>query len=284
MEEKIIITSDSTCDLSPELIMDNHIGIMPLTVILGADSFRDGQGITPQKIFDYVAATGELPKTAAPSVEDYFQFFKSFADEGCKVIHFNISSKASGSNGFAVAAQQLIGEDKVYVVDSYALSTGQGLLVMKACDMVKEGKSAKEIFETIMSLRDKVNTSFVPDTLLYLYKGGRCSRMSFFGAKVLNIHPFIDMKDGQLYPKKKYIGNMGRCLKNYVKDLVAEYPSYDDTRCFITHSSAEPELVEGVKKLVVENFHFKEIVETVAGSIVTSHCGKNTIGVLFITK
>lgn len=172
----------------------------------------------------------------------------------------------------------------MYVVDSYALSTGQGLLVMKACDLVKEGKSAKEIYDAVMSLRDKVNTSFIPDTLLYLFKGGRCSRLSFFGAKVLNIHPYIDMKDGELYPKKKYIGNMSRCLKNYVKDLVAEYPSYDDTRCFITHSSAEPELVESVRKMVEENFRFKEIIETVAGSIITSHCGKNTIGVLFITK
>ena len=284
MEGKIIITSDSTCDLSPALLEENHISLARLSVILGDTTYRDGEGIEPQTIFDFVEKTGDLPKTAAPSLEDYLHFFRSFTDKGNTVIHFNISSKASGSHGFAVAAQKEIGEDKVYVVDSYALSTGQGLLVMKACDLVKEGKSAKEIYDAVMSLRDKVNTSFIPDTLLYLFKGGRCSRLSFFGAKVLNIHPYIDMKDGELYPKKKYIGNMSRCLKNYVKDLVAEYPSYDDTRCFITHSSAEPELVESVRKMVEENFRFKEIIETVEGSIITSHCGKNTIGVLFITK
>lgn len=284
MEEKIVITSDSTCDLSPELLEKNGIALMRLSVILGADSYRDGEGITPQTIFDYVAKTGELPKTAAPSVEDYSRFFRTFTDQGKTVIHFNISSGASGSHGFAVGAQKIIGENKVYVVDSEALSTGQGLLVMKACDLLREGKSAKEIYDTVNCLRDKVNTSFIPDTLLYLFKGGRCSSLSFAAAKVLNIHPFIDMKEGKLYSKKKYMGNMARCLKNYVKDLVAEYPAYDQTRCFITHSSAEPELVAGVRKLVEENFHFDEILETVAGSIVTSHCGKNTIGVLFIAE
>ena len=279
----IAITSDSTCDLSVQQIRENEIGIMPLSVLLGDKSFRDGVDIVPADIFRFFEETGELPKTAAPSVKEYEDFFRPYVEAGETLIHFNISSKASGSNGFAQTAAKAFG-GKVIVVDSHALSTGQGLLVMKACDLRKEGKSAEEIAETVNSLRDKVNTSFIPDTLLYLFKGGRCSRLSFFGAKVLNIHPYIDMKDGELYPKKKYIGNMSRCLKNYVKDLVAEYPSYDDTRCFITHSSAEPELVESVRKMVEENFRFKEIIETVAGSIITSHCGKNTIGVLFITK
>ena len=284
MERKIVISSDSTCDLSPELLSENNIQLMRFNVILGVDTYRDGDGITPQTIFDYVEKTGELPKTAAPSIDEYYAYFKQFTDEGKTVVHFNISSGSSASHNFALEAGKKIGEDKVFVVDSHALSTGQGLLVMKACDLLKEGKSAKEIYDTVMSLRDMVNTSFIPDTLLYLFKGGRCSSLSFAAAKVLNIHPFIDMKDGKLYSKKKYMGNMSRCLRNYIKDLVAEYPSYDETRCFITHSSAEPELVENVKKMVAENFHFNQVIETVAGSIVTSHCGKNTIGVLFIKK
>ena len=284
MQNDIVITSDSTFDLSPELLEKHNIRLMRLSVILGEQSFKDGEGITPQIIYDYVEKTGELPKTAAPSVEEYYQFFKSFSDAGKTVIHFDISSKASGSNGFAVAAQKMIGEDKVFVVDSYALSTGQGLLVMKACDLVAEGKEPREIYDAVMNLRDKVNTSFVPDTLLYLFKGGRCSRLTFFGAKVLNIHPYIDMKDGELYPKKKYMGNLSRCLKNYIKDLVAQYPEYDRRRCFITHTCDDPALVASVRKTVEENFEFEEILETVAGCIVTSHCGKNTLGVLFIAQ
>lgn len=280
---KIIITSDSTCDLSPELVEANDIRILPLSVMLGAKSHRDGIDIVPADIFRFFDETGQLPKTAAPSVSEYETFFAPFVEQGNYVVHFNISSKASGSHGFALAAAKSF-PGKVFVVDSQALSTGQGLLVMKACDFRAEGKSAQEIYDEVCALRPKVNTSFIPDTLLYLYKGGRCSTLSYYGAKVLSIHPMISMKDGQLYPKKKYIGKMSRCLKNYINDLVAEYPAYDKTRCFITHSSADAELVEQAKQMVADLFSFEEVLETVAGSIVTSHCGRNTIGVLFISK
>ena len=279
----IAITSDSTCDLSVQQIRENEIGIMPLSVMLGDKSFRDGVDIVPADIFRFFGETGELPKTAAPSVKEYEDFFRPYVEAGETLIHFNISSKASGSNGFAQTAAKAFG-GKVIVVDSHALSTGQGLLVMKACDLRKEGKSAEEIAETVNSLRDKVNTSFIPDTLLYLYKGGRCSTLSYYGAKVLSIHPMIAMKEGQLYPKKKYIGKMSRCLKNYVHDLAEEYPQYDRTRCFITHSNADAELVESAKQLVKDLFSFDEVTETVAGSVITGHCGRNTIGVLFISK
>ena len=279
----IIISSDSTCDLSKDLLDKYQIAIMPLSVMLGTESFKDGVDIVPQNIFDYFDKTGNLPKTAAPSVSEYQEFFKQFVEQGKTVVHINISSKASGSYGFAAAAAKEF-EGKVHVVDSHALSTGQGLLVMKACDLREQGKNGEEICNTLLSLRGKVNTSFIPDTLLYLYKGGRCSTLSYYGSKVLSIHPMIDMKDGQLYPKKKYIGKMSRCLKNYINDLVEEYPLYDKTRCFITHSSADQELVDQAKSAVKELFHFDEILETVAGSIITSHCGKNTIGVLFISE
>ena len=280
---KIIITSDSTCDLSPELVEANDIRILPLSVMLGAKSHRDGIDIVPADIFRFFDETGQLPKTAAPSVSEYETFFAPFVEQGNYVVHFNISSKASGAHGFALAAAKSF-PGKVFVVDSQALSTGQGLLVMKACDLRAEGKSAQEIYDEVCALRPKVNTSFIPDTLLYLYKGGRCSTLSYYGAKVLSIHPMISMKDGQLYPKKKYIGKMSRSLKNYINDLVAEYPAYDKTRCFITHSSADAELVEQAKQMVADLFSFDEVLETVAGSIVTSHCGRNTIGVLFISK
>ena len=145
----IAITSDSTCDLSEALLRENEITLLPLTVTLGDKAYKDGIGITPKDIFAYVDKTGDLPKTAAPSVSDYEEFFRPFVEEGKEVIHFNISSKASGSYGFAVTAAKAFG-GKVHVVDSHALSTGQGLLVMKACDLRKEGMSAQKIAETIL--------------------------------------------------------------------------------------------------------------------------------------
>lgn len=281
---KIKITSDSTCDLSPALIRDNNIGIFPLSVILGEKSYRDGVDIVPQDIFDFVAQNNVLPKTAAGSAEEYAAFFRRQIEGYDALIHIDISAKASSSHSAAsVAAEEFGG--KVLVFDSKALSTGQGLLVMKACDFAKEGLSAKEIVAKLEELRPRVNTSFVPDALDYLHKGGRCSLAALIGAKVLKLHPMIaEDKEGQLIAKKKYMGSIERCIKNYIQELYEEYPAYDRTRCFITHSTADASLVELAKKLVAELFDFDEVIETVAGSIVTSHCGRNTLGVLFIAE
>ena len=276
----IRITSDSTCDLG-ELVAKHNIGILPLQVNLDASAYFDGVDIKPEDIFKFVAETKMLPKTSAPSIADYQEFFKKQLETYDEVIHFNISAKSSGSHNMAKqAAEEFCG--KVRVIDSMALSSGQGLLVMKAVDMLAQGKSADEIEETVLALREKVNTSFVPDSLDYLHKGGRVSGMVKMAANLLKIHPLIYMEKGQLMPGKKYRGKMSFLIKQYVEDLKQQYPNYDKTRCFITHSSADQELVDSAKEKVKELFDFDEIVETVAGSIITSHCGRNTLGVLFI--
>ena len=275
----IRITSDSTCDLG-EVAEKRGITIVPLNVVLDATVCRDGVDITPQDIFNFVAETKILPKTSALAVEEYREFFASFPEDE-DIIHFNISSKASVSHNNAKTAAETFG-GRVRVIDSYALSSGQGLLVCKAADLRDEGKSADEIVAAIEALKTRVNTSFIPDRLDYLYKGGRCSKMEMYGANLLKIHPMIDMKDGALGVKKKFRGKMTVCIKSYIEDLHNTYHTYDKTRCFITHSSADEELVNVAKQKVAELFEFDEVIETVAGSVVTGHCGKGTLGVLFI--
>ena len=277
---KIRITSDSTCDLNA-LVETRNVGIVPLQVNLGDKAYRDGVDITPQDIFDYVAATKILPKTAAPSIGDYEEFFKKELEGYDALIHINISTKSSGSHSFAKLAAESFG-DKVRVIDSKSLSSGQGLLVLKACDLRDEGKSADEIENALLEIRERINTSFVPDTLDYLHKGGRVSGMVKTVAGMFKIHPLIYMENGQLVPGKKYKGKMSVLIKQYVEDLKAQYPDYDKSRCFVTHSSAEPELVEAAKEQVKALFDFDEVLESVAGSIVTSHCGQGTLGVLFV--
>ena len=276
----IRITSDSTCDLG-RLVAERNIGILALQVNLGSKSFLDGVDIQPTDIFAFVAETKQLPKTAAPSIGDYEEFFAEQLKTYDEVIHFNISAKSSGSHNMAKQAAESFG-GKVRVIDSMALSSGQGLLVLKACDMRDEGKSAAEIEEAALEIRTRINTSFVPESLDYLHKGGRVSGMVKVAAAAFKIHPLIMMDEGQLVPGKKYKGKMAVLIKQYVEDLKERYPSYDKTRCFVTHSSAEPELVEAAKAKVAELFDFDEVIETVAGSIITSHCGKGTLGVLFV--
>ena len=276
----IRITSDSTCDLG-DLVAERNIGILPLQVNLDADSFHDGVDITPEDIFNFVAEKKILPKTSAPSIGDYEEFFAKQLEKGDEVIHFNISSKSSGSHNMAKQAAESFG-GKVRVIDSMALSSGQGLLVMKAADLRDAGKSVDEIVEAVEEIRTHINTSFIPDSLDYLHKGGRVSGMVKLAAGLFKIHPLIMMDNGQLVPGKKYKGKMSVIIKQYIEDLANMYPKYDKTRCFITHSTADPELVAAAKEKVQELFNFDEVIETVAGSIVTSHCGRNTLGVLFV--
>lgn len=276
----IKITSDSTCDLG-NLVKERNIGILPLQVNLDAQAYFDGVDITPEDIFEFVAKTKSLPKTSAPSIHDYECFFEKELKNATEVIHFNISAKSSRSHESAlVAAKSFNG--KVHVVDSKALSSGQGLLVLKAADLRDEGKSTSEILEVVNEVKNRVNTSFIPDHLDYLHKGGRVSALTLYGANLLKIHPKIAMQDGQLQSTGKYRGNMNVCLRNYIYDLKTQYPSYDKSRCFITHSTADRPLVDMAIQTVKELFDFDEVIETVAGSIITSHCGRNTLGVLFI--
>ncbi len=278
----IIISSDSTCDLG-DLVQKHGVSIMPLKVILDTQTYYDGVDITPEDIFAFVKETKMLPKTSAASSVEFAEYFEKLLEKYDEVIHFNISSKASVTHNCAkTAAEEFNG--KVHVIDTKALSSGQGLLVMKAVDLLAEGKSAQEIVDEVNALRDKVNTSFIPDRLDYLFKGGRCSALEMYGANILKIHPLIAMDDGKLGSKKKYRGKMSICMRSYVEDLRQLYPTYDKRRCFVTHSSADRELVEQVKQLVQNNFDFDEVIETVAGAVVTGHCGRNTIGVLFIAK
>ncbi len=280
--QKYVITSDSTCDLTKEQIAEYGIVIKPLTIVLDGKEYSDNIDINVDQLLAHVDNGGALPKTAATSIEEYKEFFKPFVDEGKEVIHFNISSKLSSCNQNATNAGKELGN--VYVVDSKQLSTGQGLLILKAAQMLSEGKSVKETYEEINKLVDKVQTSFVVDRLDFLHKGGRCSLAQFIGAKLLKLHPHLSMVDGALKVKKKYQGNMRRSLDSYVNDLAAEYTSYDKSIVFITHCNADDEYVEMVLNKVKEVFEFEQVVVSKAGTTISSHCGKNTLGVLFITE
>ena len=281
--KKCIITAETTCDLSPQLIEERGFKLIPITVIVGNEEFKDGVNITSEELFDYIKKTGNLPKTAALTEYEYEDFFTEVKKECDEIIHFSISSKASCTLQSAKKAAEKM--DGVYVVDTKSLSTGEALLMLKASDMLESGASAKEVYENICALTEKVQTSFVIDVLDYLHKGGRCSLVALLGAKMLKLHPQIAEVDGALTVKKKYMGSLKRSLTQYITDLAAEYPEYDKTRAFVTHSPCDEQaLVDEVIAKVKELFEFDEVIETEAGATVSTHCGKNTVGLLFIAK
>lgn len=281
--QKCIITAETTCDLPQEILKERNFKTVPITVILGVEQKKDGAEIKAEDLFDYVKQTGELPKTAAISVEEYKGFFTEVKKDCEKVIHFALSSGASTSyNNARAAASEVEG---VYVVDTKCLSTGEALLMLKASDMLNAGAEVEEVYDKMVELTAKVQTSFVVDTLDYLAKGGRCSAVALIASKILKIHPYIYENDGSLQVKKKYMGTLQRGLSQYVQDLASEYTEYDKTRVFVTHSPLDSRKeVEEVIAKVKELFDFDEVIETQAGATISTHCGKNTIGVLFIAE
>ena len=278
----IVITSDSTSDLSSELRQRYNINILPLGVTLGGKVYKDGVDITPDDIYAHHDKTGELPKTTAANVDEFYNFFKKFADEGKTVIHFDISSGMSSTfNNARIAAEEF---ENIYVIDSANLSTGIGLLVVAAAEMVNEGLEAEEIVAKINDMVPKVDASFVIDNLEYLYKGGRCSALAAFGANMLKLKPCIEVKNGAMGVSKKYRGRYADVLKTYVSERLGDGNDIDNSRVFVTHAGCDEEVVKQVVEQVKEAGIFKEVFLTRAGCTVSSHCGANTLGVLFIRK
>lgn len=277
------VTSDSTCDLSADIIERLNIGIIPLSVTLGESSFKDGTEMNVEDIYEYVDRTGNLPKTSAVNIEDYMETFQRYVDEGYEIVHINLSAEFSCTYQNACIAAREVGH--VHVVDSRNLSTGQGLIVMKAAEMAAEGKSAEEIYQECLDVTARVEASFVIDSLDYLYKGGRCSGLAAFGANVLKLKPSIVVKDGMMTPEKKYRGAFDNVILRYVQDHLKDRDDIDYSRIFLTHTRCTEECINGVRTAIMKFApEFKEIIETTAGSTITTHCGPNTLGILFVRK
>lgn len=283
MSVKII--SDSTCDLSKELLEKFHVSIIPLHVVLGDREYEDGKNITPDEIYSWSDENKATPKTSAPSITEVVSLIETCAADGDEVVCFSVSGKMSATgNVMRMAAEELELEDRVFVVDSANLSTGEGLLVLKAATMAQEGKTAKEIVDCVEQMKPYVRASFVVDTLTYLHRGGRCSGLAALAGGALKLHPQIVVEDGAMSPAKKYRGNMSKVIMNYVGDMEAQLKNALPDRVFITHSGCSAEIIEEVSDYLKKLEIFDEILVTRAGGVISSHCGPGTLGVLFIEK
>lgn len=278
---KIKILSDSTCDLSPALLAENEISLVPLTVVKGGEQFKDGVTITAADIFAHVAAGGDLCSTAANSIGEYCDEFAKYADyDG--VIHITIGSGFSSCYQNATLAA--VDYPNVRVVDSQNLSTGQGLVVLKACELAKTTAGLDALADELRAYTEKVEASFLVDKLDYLAKGGRCSAVAALGANLLNLKPCIEVRNGRMSVVKKYRGKYEKCLASYVKDRLADREDIDRKTLFVTKTEVSDICYEAVMAAVAESGNFEQTYETTAGCTVSCHCGPGTLGVLFVRK
>lgn len=279
---KIKILADSTCDLSEELVQKYNITIVPLTIIKNGEAFSDGVTIKPDEIFSHVAAGGDLCSTTAMNVGEYFEYFEKFATEYDGVLHINIGSSFSSSYQNACLAAEDF--ENVRVVDSQNLSTGQGLVVLKACELAETCKDLDELYTQVQVYASSIEASFVLDQLQYMVKGGRCSSAAALGANLLNLKPCIEVKNGKMSVVKKYRGNYAKCLVTYIKERLANRDDIDKSTLFITYTPVSSDCLDAVKETIAAFSDFDNIYWTEAGCTVSCHCGPGTLGVLFARK
>jgi DegV family protein with EDD domain len=277
----VSIVTDSTSDLGSDIAAEFKLTVIPLSVTIGGEVYQDGVDIQQKDLFALVVKHGELPKTAAPSVGEFTKAF----DRKDDVIFIGISSKLSATIQNAKLAADMLQDGRVRVVDSLNLSTGVGLLALRAAELRDKGFSAEAIEMDILASTPKVRTSFVIDSMEYLYKGGRCTALQAFAGSVLKIHPIIEVQqDGSLGVKEKARGTLRKGYQSMLDDFEAHLPELDRQRVFVTHTCDDSEdvqfLVEEVKRIAAP----QEVRITQAGSVISSHCGPDTIGILYMVK
>ena len=285
MPRPVCITYDSTCDLTPQLLERFQIRTVPLTIQSGERVFADDGQYTSADLYADYRRNGTLPKTAAVSPEEFKNFFLPILEEGYDIVHIDISSELSCTCQNAVlAAQELAEQGRVCVVDSRQLSTGGGLLALQGAKLRDGGMDAADVAEKLRGLASCGDTSFVLDTLEYMWKGGRCSGVAALGANVLKLKPCLEMREGKLVVCKKYRGAMGKVYRQYITERLAGKTVVED-HAFITHSGEVSEdTLRELTELVRELAPFKEVFITQAGCTVSSHCGPGTLGVLFLRQ
>lgn len=274
---KVAISVESTNDLSQELLTKYDIKVIPYPIVLGDLAFKDGE-YTTEEVFSLVEKYNTLPKTTALNVFEYTEFFESLKKDYDAVIHIALSSGITSSCGNAFKGAENV--ENAYAVDSKSLSTGIGLLAIYARELADKGVEPKEIARLVQARADKLQVSFVLERLDYMHKGGRCSSIKLLGANLLKIRPRIVLKDGKMVSDKKYRGNMAGVIAKYCAETLSEFNTPDLDKVFVTYTTATPEMVENAKTALV-NAGFKNIYETRAGGTIASHCGANTLGILY---
>jgi DegV family protein with EDD domain len=281
--KKIKLVTDSTCDLSKELLIQYDIEVIPLYVNFGEESYKDGVDIQVEQMYQLVEEKNQLPKTAAPSPGVFETAFKKYLEMDYDVIYLGIGSKFSASFNSARIAKDLLDSNRIYLIDSLNLSSGSGLLLLKAGDMIQQGDNAKTIVKKVEALVPKVRSQFVINTLEYLYKGGRLNALSAFFGGVLRIKPIIKVRDGLMAVGKKGRGKIHNAIDLMLREMLSEKDNIDEDFMMITHSLADEE-ADYIREKISGQVSIKNIYETSAGCVISSHCGKKTIGVLYITK
>lgn len=284
MENKIPIgiVTDSAVDMTDEILNDNHIEVLNYSIIMGGKSYISRVEVHVSDIFKFADEHKELPRTSQITPKGFVDYYTELLNKYERIIYIGLGSHFSGTYNNACLAAKEFPEGAVTPIDSLNLSSGIGLLVLKACKLRDEGKTVEEIAKEVTRCVPLVRTQFAVDTLKYLHMGGRCSGASKLVGSLLNIKPIIRVVNGEMIVAAKPIG-YNKALKTVLDYVRRDLDNIDPDNVMITHCLANKDAVylreELDKFLVCDNLR-----ETFADAIVSTHCGPRTIGILYILK
>lgn len=277
---KIKIITDSTADLSYDLLDQNEVAIAPLPIMFGEKTILDDRNLTSRDLFKYAEENNTLPKTAAVNEYQFEEIFKKWLSDDYDIFFLGVSSKLSCTVQNALSAANQFDKERISIVDSMSLSTGLGLLVLEACDLRDKGASLREITENALAIRSKARVSFVVDTLKYLYMGGRCSKLSSIMGTKLQIKPVLEVINGEVIPTTKFRGSS--YIDKYFVQVMKNADKIDTKRIFVTNCLSGE--VDKFKKRLETEFNFENVYTAETSATISTHCGPGTIGILYLEK
>ena len=277
--EKIKIITDSTLDLPLDLIKEKDIEVLPLLINFGEESYLDGVEINTREMLDRIAKENILPTTAQVTPNRFEEVFKKYIDEGYKIVTLVLSSEMSGTYQSACIAKNMLDTDDIIVIDSRNVTSGLGVLVLKACEFRDNGDNIFEIEEKIKNIIPKVKSSLSFESLENLVRGGRLSKAAGAIGSVLGLRLILEVKDGQMAVKDKVRGSK-KALKKVISDFESANVDFDSP--IVIDEILNEEIFEGLKKYFEEKNI--EYVHGIVGCTVGIHSGTRACGIFFIEK
>ena len=276
--EKIKLITDSTCDISPELIEKYQVHVLPLTVHIGDASYKDGETITLEKLYEGVDGGGPFPSTSQVNPNEFHEVYQKYLKEGYKIISIHISGQLSGTVQSAEIAKDMTESDQITVIDSKGVSGSALLPLIVAGEMIENGHTYDEVVKSIRENAEKVKVLAAFDTLTYLVKGGRVPKSVGAIGSLLGIKPLISVKDGKLEMTDKVRGSK-KALKALMKSI-DETKRQKNSKILVINS-----LDSSVNQSVISYLKQKNIphISVQVGCVLGVHAGPKMVGLFTLT-
>lgn len=275
--QKVSIVTDSTADLSPEIINKYGITVVPLRVFFGQEIFLDGVEINPEQFFRRQVEKKEVSTTSQPTPVEFVNAYRPMSEAGDFIISIHISSLMSGTVQSARLARTMLNYSGLEIVDSGVVSVVLGLMVINAARAAREGMGKERILEMIQWMQNNIEVYFAVDTLEYLQRGGRIGKAQAFLGTLLNVKPILTIKEGLVSPYEKVRGK-NKSLDRIIK-IMQEKFGERKLQCYLVHGD-DPEGLARLKEKVVASLNCAEIFEGRLGPVVGTHVGPGVLGLV----